>query len=172
MCERCQTSKSLDGVYAATSYDENAKALLHALKFGRAGAAAEPMAKVMALQLRALDHLETYTVTYAPTAAARVRARGYDQAARLARVLARELNLPCRRLLVRNNASRQLGQTRAQRLQQMQTAFQPRPNASIANRRIILVDDVITTGATLESGARALKAAGAAEVIAAVFAMA
>jgi ComF family protein len=108
-------------------------------------------------------------VTHVPTATSRVRRRGYDQAELLARQLAQDLKLPYASLLIRDGQSRQVGATRQARLAQLTHAFRI-PKHFPQNVSILLVDDVVTTGATIETAARILRAAGAKSVSAAVFA--
>ncbi|HSX32472.1 MAG TPA: phosphoribosyltransferase family protein [Candidatus Saccharimonadales bacterium] len=144
------------------------KAVVHSLKFGRAQAAAKDIAAAMAASL------ETATFTAivpVPTVSARVRKRGYDQAALIARELARLTGLPYASLLIRTGGSRQVGHTRIERRQQMERAFRAVDPAAQYSH-VLLIDDVITTGATCEAAARTLRQAGVASVSAAVFAAA
>lgn len=98
----------------------------------------------------------------------RLRQRRYNQSAQLAHGLSRISNLPWLRApLERARPTQpQSGLTRAERLRNVSRAFRVAPvhAASIREKRILLVDDVMTTGATLASCTRALLAAGAAEV--------
>ncbi|HSX32556.1 MAG TPA: phosphoribosyltransferase family protein [Candidatus Saccharimonadales bacterium] len=156
-------------VFAATAYDGSAKELIHRLKFGRAQAAALDIARVMTRRIpRGVDWL----VVHVPTASTRIRARGYDQAQRIAREVARQLGVPYLPMLVREGAQRQLGQSRKTRQQQMRSAFRVIHRASLQGKHVLLIDDVLTTGATCEAAATVLKDAGAARVSAAVFAAA
>jgi predicted amidophosphoribosyltransferase len=96
-------------------------------------------------------------------------ARGYNQAERIARPLARRLGLPCVGALRRRRPTPpQTALARRQRRRSVADAFAPvaRHRGALAGRRVLLVDDVVTTGATLEAAARCLRRAGAAVVVA------
>jgi predicted amidophosphoribosyltransferase len=93
--------------------------------------------------------------------------RGYDQAQIIARELAKRRQLTYRQLLSRSGGHRQVGASRKSRFSQLKGAF-------IATGRtpphVLLVDDVLTTGASVESAAKELKRSGAKTVEVAVFA--
>jgi predicted amidophosphoribosyltransferase len=100
-------------------------------------------------------------VTWAPTSSSRRHRRGFDQAELVARRVALQLGVPCRRLLRRDGAAPpQTGLDRAMRLHG--PVFTAAPN--VAGQRVLVVDDVVTTGSTLRSAARALEQAGAVDV--------
>lgn len=111
-----------------------------------------------------------FIIVPVPTATSRVRQRGYDQATVLARRLARKQRLPYARLLARLGQAHQVGAGRAERVSHLKDAFRAIRVAHIQGAHILLIDDVCTTGATLESAARTLRAAGAKRVDALVFA--
>jgi len=100
--------------------------------------------------------------------------RGYNQAVLLARALgARGLAVPLRRALVRTRDTRpQVGLSRAARLKNVRGAFRVRRPKGVRGRRVLLVDDVMTTGATAGACARELLRAGARSVAVAVAAVA
>jgi ComF family protein len=100
--------------------------------------------------------------------------RGYNQSAALAGAISGRLGLPCPRGWLRRvrNTPRQSAQTAAGRRENVRGAFAVRPGAPVRGRVVLLVDDVMTTGATAGEAARVLRAAGAARVVVAVLARA
>ena len=106
-------------------------------------------------------------VTWAPTSRKRRRRRGFDQAELVAQRVAAQLGLPCRRLLERDGDDLpQTGRDRAARLHGPVFRASPRT----AGERVLVVDDVVTTGATLRSATDALHRAGARRVVRAALA--
>ena len=99
-------------------------------------------------------------VTWAPTSMVRHRQRGYDQSELLARAVAERLGLRCRRLLYRDRSAPQTGRNRQERLNG--PMFRARPLRRAC--RVLVIDDVVTTGSTLRAAAHALDIAGASEV--------
>ena len=101
-------------------------------------------------------------VTWAPTSDTRRRKRGFDQAELVARRVAAQMGVPCRRLLARDgDSAAQTGLDRAARLHG--PTFRASP--AVVGRRVLVVDDVVTTGSTLRSADHALVAAGAVSVL-------
>lgn len=96
----------------------------------------------------------------------RLRERGYNQAELIARPLARRLRLPYRPVLLVRTRPRpdKLHLTLEERWESVRGAFATRPGSKVDNLRVLLVDDVMTTGATLDACARALREAGAKSV--------
>jgi len=99
--------------------------------------------------------------------------RPHHQADTVADVLARRLGRPCRPRMVRKirRTPDQSDLTRAKRLQNLAGAFQAPGRGSLSGLRVLLVDDILTTGTTAHEVTRALKAAGAADVLVAVIAV-
>ena len=106
-------------------------------------------------------------VTWVPTTGRRRRRRGFDQSALLARAVARRLSVPSRAMLRRLPGPHQTGRSRSERL--AGPALGLRRGVRVP-ARVLLVDDVATTGASLSTAARWLKEAGAREVHAVVIA--
>jgi ComF family protein len=103
-----------------------------------------------------------------PLHPARLRERGYNQAELIARPLARRLGLPLRSYLLVRTKPRpeKLKLTRRERWETVRGAYALRERARVDNLRVLLVDDVMTTGATLDACSRALRRAGASRVAA------
>jgi predicted amidophosphoribosyltransferase len=151
--------------WAPLAHAGPARALVAALKFR----GAVPLADLMAAQIAASapPGLLDGALVPVPLHRARRRARGFDQAARIAAALARRTGLPLAPCLRRTGAAtRQLGAGRGERLAAGRLAIEARGPVP---RRAVLVDDVHTTGATFEACARALRADGAEHVTAVAY---
>jgi predicted amidophosphoribosyltransferase len=175
-CGRCQRrlaaaeplsgrgAAGIDWTWSSASYEGVARELVVALKFRRL----LPVAELMAERIDSLapGHLLTGTIVPVPPAPSRLRRRGFDPAGELAGALAERLELSIETCLTRRGGGRQVGRRRAERL-----GRPPRIEARAAvPRSVVLVDDVLTTGATLGACARALRSAGTARVVAVTFA--
>jgi ComF family protein len=169
-CTFCQEwPPGLDQAQSAVFLDEGARRTVHALKYQGWWRAAEPMAQAM----RGLAPLKPGAVLVPiPLGSRRRRRRGYNQSERLAHALMALTGLPVNEgLLVRARETRsQTALTPEARQANIAGAFEAGGGAR--EQRLVLVDDVFTTGATLLDAARALKQAGAAWVGAVTFARA
>lgn len=148
-------------VWPALVYDERAALLVHALKFGRRPGLAAELGARLARAVPAAPAFDL--VTAVPLHAARRRERGYDQARLLAEAVADRLGVPALPdALARERATpAQTGLDPARRRRNLAGAFRATGPRRLRGRRILIVDDVITTGATLEACLAALAAAGA-----------
>jgi ComF family protein len=152
-----------------------ADALVHGLKYGGWPELAPFMADRMARTLRGTQVAAGTVLVPVPTTPARMKERGYNQAELLARELARILGLSCVAALVRREGSTtQTALHRAGRLANVEGAFHPEGAVAgeVRGRPVLLVDDVLTTGATASAAARSLTECGASEVLLVAFARA
>ena len=170
-CRACRKVSRLRYVRAATDYEGIAQQLVWRLKFGGAQAAKREIVHSLLPLVRQMDCRDACIVPV-PTATSRVRQRGYDQAKLIARQLAQEAHLPYIDCVQRQGQTHQVGASRRQRQKQLAGAFYVRRPQCIRNGHLILVDDVLTTGATLEAAAAVLRRAGAGQIDALVFAQA
>jgi ComF family protein len=145
---------------AAFAYRGPARDAVHRLKFSGWRGVGDALAAALA----ALGPPPADAVTWVPLASRRRAERGFDQARLLARALARRLDLPAGAFVRRTKATApQSRRTREERLRAMAGAFARIPGRT-APERLLLVDDVLTTGATASACAAALIEAGAREV--------
>jgi competence protein ComFC len=108
-----------------------------------------------------------------PLHAARQRERGFNQATLLAQLLSEQSSIPCRPVLKRiRYTTTQTALDRSERMENLHNAFRLRRNADVRGLRVLLIDDVLTTGSTLSECARVLRRAGATCVYAATVARA
>ena len=172
-CRHCDEKPlSLNAVRAAYRYEKEARRLVHALKYRDQSALAPIMAGSMGLIARD-EGLAADVILPVPLTAARQRQRGYNQASLLAKEVARALNTPILpRALRRTRSSPPQAQTASaeQRRRNVEGAFRVSRTELVAGKRVLLVDDVITTGATLDACSRVLLAAGVREVAAITYA--
>ncbi|HVV89194.1 MAG TPA: phosphoribosyltransferase family protein [Solirubrobacterales bacterium] len=155
--------QGIDRVWSSAPHDGVARSLVGALKFRRL----LPVAGLMADRMHWLapGHLLGGAVVAVPTPSPRLRRRGFDPAGELAAALAARLDAELAPCLARRGQGHQVGRRRAERI-----GRPPRIEAiAEAPRGVLLVDDVLTTGATLTSCAMALRGAGAKRVVALTF---
>jgi ComF family protein len=147
--------------WAARVYDERAACLVHALKYGSRRALAPALADAIAAALPSA--LAPDAVTGVPLHPARRRERGFDQAALLAEALADRVGAPYLAGALRRTRPTppQVGRSAMLRRRNVSGAFEVSAPARLRGRRVLVVDDVLTTGATLEACLAALRDAGA-----------
>lgn len=154
----------LDRAWSSASHDGVARNLVAALKFRQL----LPVAELMAARIHRLapSHVLSGTLVPVPPSPARLRRRGFDPAGELTAALAAAADLELVPCLARRGGRRQVGRRRGERL-----GSPPIVRAvDSVPRSVLLVDDVLTTGATTSACAQALRAAGAARVVAVTFA--
>jgi ComF family protein len=166
-CAKCRRQSPLKHVWVSSEYTALPKKLVRSFKFERAQAAAPIIAEYMH---ELMPFLSDILLVPVPTASSRLRYRGYDHIKLLTKQLSKTTNLPYDPALTRQGQSRQVGAKRNERLAQLSGSFRVVHADIIKHAKILLVDDVLTTGTTLSEVAKTLKQAGAKEVNAVVFA--
>lgn len=165
-CRDCQRAgPALAAVRAACAYSGAAGLAVRRLKYSQQRHLVEPLARLL-LECLAARPLAVDAVVAVPLDGARARERGYNQAALLAAPVAAALGVPAEPTLLRRTRPTrpQVGLSARERRANVRGAFDCPDPGALAGRRVLVVDDVMTTGATLEACADALIAAGAGAV--------
>lgn len=166
VCRTCRRAESaLAGIRAATLFDEPVRSAIHHLKYRNVRELARPLAALLS-DTYARNPLPANQIVPVPLHRRRVRERGYNQAVLLARELGRRLELPVvQDVLVRARyTAPQVGLGARERLENVRDAFRC-PVGALSGQRVLLVDDVCTTGATLEACAEVLRRQGGAAAV-------
>lgn len=155
VCKRCKPKTKLAGSSISYRYKGVVKELVHGMKYANR----RSVARFFACKLPKVD-ISDVVVSFVPCDGPARRARGYDQAELIARKYAKLHNYQFRKLLVRVKHTKQVGQKRHERFRNVKNNFHTRAT-NLDGLKVILVDDVITTGATVSECASTLRQAGA-----------
>ena len=157
---------------AAFVYEEPIRGSILRFKFHGMQTYAVQFARWMAVRVRGELRTSFDFVTWTPCSRRRRWSRGFDQAELLAKALARELDLEARPTLekFRHRPPQSKTKTAAKRRANVQGAYRLLPGADVRGRTVLVVDDILTTGATLGECGRILRQAGAKDLYAAVIA--
>lgn len=175
-CGACLAAPpSYDRAIAPVLYEDKGRDLVLGLKHGRLFSAAPAMARLMAGHLnRSLSEEKNCLLVPVPLHPTRLMARRFNQSQLVAEALSDQMNLPMNALALRRKRATpsQGGFKKAGRLKNVSGAFEvaEQHQPAIEDKTILLVDDVLTTGATASACAVALKKAGAGKIIVAAFA--
>lgn len=169
LCVQCRTQlfameqPECDAAVVAVAYEGIARRLILNLKYHNRRQVVSVLVELLAQRvMQRIPNIATIcdVVTWAPTSTARVRRRGVDQSELLARRLAKVLDVSCRRLLIKTSTNVQTGASREDRLRG--SVFSARKLR--VNSHVVVVDDVVTTGTTLQCAADALRKVGVCQV--------
>lgn len=168
-CGACSlSSPRFDAARAATLFDGPVRDMIHRFKYDRRVQLARPLG-LLAAEILASWAAATAAdlVVPVPLHVRRLRQRGFNQAILLGQVLARQWHLPLDRTCLRRIrwTEPQVNLAAAERAANVRGAFAVKAPSRVEGRRIILVDDVYTTGSTVAECARVLKGAGAGDVL-------
>lgn len=165
-CPRCKKDKALKGIICTTYYEEGAlKELVHNLKYNGVTELVPLLGQMMIESLQDNLKYENYILTFTPLHFMRQATRGYNQAQLLAEYIGQSLGIEVQNILVKTRATkRQVELQGSSRRKNLSGVFRLKTNVDIAKKKIIIVDDITTTGSTLNECAKVLKSAGAKEV--------
>ena len=174
LCGQCIAAPpAFDAAVAACAYAFPVAQVISQFKYGSRLAYAGWMAEALAASVRSVGAAKGIDwILPLPLSRARIAERGFNQSALIAEGIARELNLPLHRdeLLRIRDTVPQVGLDHDARWKNLKGAFES--DHRVAGQRVAVIDDVMTTGATLDAAARALKKSGAVRVVAWVVARA
>lgn len=166
LCTVCRESQvNFDAAYSYGSYDGPLRDLIHLFKYSGIESMAGPLSRLM---VRALPRDERFDLVLpVPMHWLKRWRRGFNQAELLAKPVARHLGVPLTRNLCRKRRGHvQAGLNHAERLENLKNVFSVSAPGALAGKRVLLIDDVFTTGATLRAAAGVLREAGALRICA------
>lgn len=166
----CSTAKALNAEIAVTEYSEGCALgrMVWAYKYHYAGEVGDVLGKIAArfVLSRAALFEKCDAIVPIPLHPRRFAERGFNQAEVLSRSLSETLGLPIKKFLKRRRYTvPQARLSRDERRKNVDAAFAPADEANLNGTRIILVDDIYTTGSTMQSAAKSLKASGAGDIV-------
>jgi competence protein ComFC len=165
LCKRCKNKRNLNGVISFGYFkDKCLKEIIHAYKYEDLFALKTFLAEQL-LNLIKTEELNFDCLTYVPLSKKRQAKRGYNQSQLIAIELGKLFGKDVYSTLIKTKETKtQVGLSRKNRISNLSEAFRIRNPEIIKGKRIIIIDDVITTGATLEECAKLLKEKGASQV--------
>ena len=181
ICHRCGTElpeyeqqrfvRELNGFCILWYYEDRVRESLLRFKFHNRPDYADVYGPILAMKIQQ-RFPDADLLTWVPVSKVRRKERGYDQSELLAAAAAKELGIPAIRLLnkFRDNPAQSGLDSAEARKNNVRDAYRVCPDADVSGKRMILVDDILTTGATAGECARLLRQAGAAKVYLAVLA--
>ena len=168
---RSQKLAHIDHCWSPLYYENSVRDSLLRYKFGGVNAYADLYASFIANSME--DCLASFDyITWVPLSRRRLRRRGYDQARLVAEELAKQLGIPCCKFLIkiRNNQTQSGIQRPELRKANVSGVYSAYNNELLQGKRILLIDDIVTTGSTLSECAAVLVRSGAAKISAAAVA--
>ena len=173
-CTNCRGKKKpkVFAVFVACSYGSSAlKKIIYELKYSGITGLIPICGELMYQRVRSQNFPKNTVIVPVPLHKNRLNLRGFNQSELLARYLSKRMDLPGGDVLTRRlNTMNQVGLRREKRLSNLDGAFDCSDKEYILGKNIILVDDVVTTGATLNECAKVLKQSGAKRIFAVVLA--
>ena len=167
-CSLCE-NKHLDGLLSASSLDQRlVKEMIHKIKYGYIKELSLPCALLILTHLQIVGKdISQYSLIPIPLSGTKKRRRGFNQSEEIARAIVEATSLPLiSEVLIKTKNSRaQVDLGRKERIENIKNCFAVKNKEKIEGKKILLLDDVYTTGSTMNECAKVLKESGAKEVI-------
>lgn len=164
-CTACRHKSELTGVMVLGSHKGILKDLIWKYKYHFITDLSQVLASLIFEKYGNFIRDKRFLVTYVPISRARLNWRGFNQAQLLAREVALKTNLHCENLLYKaNKVESQVGHSRLERLQNLRGKIRYVGPKEVSTKKVLIIDDVYTTGATLEECAKVLREAGYREI--------
>lgn len=163
VCPSCRRASSLTGVLVMAHFEEPLKTVIYGYKYNFLKALREDLADLAWPYLTDLG--DNFLLTFVPSDKKRQAWRGYNQAQELAEMLGKRIGAPFEQTLIRKKfETPQTALTKKERFQNVEGAFDAVGKVSLRGKKIVIVDDLVTSGATLNACAKELRKQGAREV--------
>lgn len=163
-CYSCSGEWAVDKARSAFLYEDGAEKLIKSLKYGKKRYIAEiiaPYLKVVYIKYLFAPDI----ITFVPMTDKKKRKRGFNQAELIALNLSKEVGVMCKDLLVKTkDTEEQKNLDRKSRQENLLSCFKVKDKTAVKGKKILLIDDVLTTGATAHAVSKVLKKAGAESV--------
>lgn len=164
---RKDNSKHFDFLYSSLKYENIVREKIISYKFGEAAYLYKTFAKIIIKKAKIYRFLQTYDIIIAvPMYKTKKNVRGYNQSELIAKEIANKLNIEFKNniLIKTKNTKVQSTLSKNKRQENVKNVFDVKNKNEIKNKKIILIDDIYTTGSTVNECARVLKKAGAGEI--------
>ena len=161
-CDQCSNKNRLDGLFILGPYDQLIlKEAIHSWKHERVKEIGNILGLWLANRLAHSFFRENSIITHIPLRRQRQFDRGFNQSEQLSLILAGKFQIPAKSLLIKiKDTEPQSSLNREKRLLNIRGVFAPAKDAKLSGQNIILIDDITTTGATMEEACRVIKKAG------------
>lgn len=167
VCDNCKNNKRyFDYVSSVTIFSGVAKNLVYKLKYGDCAYTAKTIAEYLASAFNGGKYEAIDIVTCVPISSEKLKIRGYNQTEEILKEFIKYVNIPCSASILKRvkDTITQTALTKTSRQENLQSAFEVVEVDKIKNKNVLVIDDVITTGSTLDAIAKALKEKGANKV--------
>ena len=156
-CGNCQKfNYHFDKSNSCCYYDEISSRIILGLKYNNRKYYASEISKIMCVNTKTFEDIDI--ITFVPSSRKTIKSRGYNQAKLIAEEFGKYFNLPVIETLTKVDTKRhQTGSSQKERLENLKGTFSLCEGINLKNKRILLIDDVFTTGSTLDECAKTLK---------------